>query len=159
MTTQEKLEAIRQACIRSNPEIVELKRGCYFKWNHDMWQVNCEKCEGLLFAFSCSGDKHSWPPEMGAGPHWDYKYRHFNQEEQSEFEIIGRPTRLADVLLAIMHTEHHVCISSNERFELLNEKGEWVQQFKTWYLHNDDLSQQSPETIDFLYDLLIPATK
>jgi len=74
----------------------------------------------------------------------------FGTEEQKYREV-----RLSDVLNAIMYTEHIVCIASNERFELFDKaSNEWVQQFKTWYLANDDLNAQANETISFIYDML-----
>lgn len=77
------------------------------------------------------------------------------EEAFGELPSQDRPIRLSDVLNAIMHAEPVVCIASNERFELFDKaKNEWVQQFKTWYLANDDLNEQSEETISFLYDVL-----
>lgn len=98
MTRQDKIEAIRTACVKANP-------------NKDF--------------------RYCWECDEGA------------------------KARLADVLNAIMHTERIVCIASNERFEVLNkDTNQWEPVFRVWCLTADDLTQQSDETIDFLYSLL-----
>ena len=84
-----KLQTIREACIEANPEIVELKRGCYIKtrWNSD--------AEILGFSQRISArESAKW-----------FKYMHgitvSTIKETSILEIIGRPITLADVLMAI----------------------------------------------------------
>jgi len=60
---------------------------------------------------------------------------------------IGRPIRLADVL-----------VMAGREWELVNN-GTMPQQIikiiYLWNLHTDDLTKQSPETIDFLFSILI----
>lgn len=71
-----------------------------------------------------------------------------------------RPIRLADVLLAIGKAENNALRSFprdatvdargilSSYFSLTDKRGE------SWKLHLDDLTQQSPECITFLADLL-----
>lgn len=72
----------------------------------------------------------------------------------------GPEIRLADVLLAI-----HAKFPTTERFYGIDTEGEFGQFSDTegmvameplvyWDLRNDDLEKQSPETIEFLYNLL-----
>lgn len=145
------LEIVKEACTKANPEIMELKSDCLFKWNYDIWKVNCKKCDaGRTYAFSCSGDKHSWPAEMGARDNWDYKYRYFNAEEIGEAEILGRPITLADVLLAIERVE------DMEGKKILYRLIGFSEPEIRWNLHKDSLDQQSQRTLDFLATLLSP---
>lgn len=95
------------------PDLLELKRGCFFKWNYDIWVINCEQCpKEKIFAYSCTGDIHSWPHEMGEGPHYQYKYKTFNrsefEEEKEYFEILGLHITLPDVLRAIGQDDEHI---------------------------------------------------
>lgn len=100
MTTEEKVEAIRQACIKANPEI-----------DTTYWISPKDPYEGI-----------------------------------EDCKEVTRPIRLADVLLA------KECI--NRAREMYNRYT--YETVEKWNLHADDLTQQSPETIDFLYGLLAP---
>jgi hypothetical protein len=66
------------------------------------------------------------------------------------------PCRLADVLLAIKST--HYALDSEGEF-MLHADGSWHYAGPIWNLRNDDLSQQSNECIEFLYDLLKPTSQ
>jgi hypothetical protein len=64
--------------------------------------------------------------------------------------ITDRPIRLADVLLAM----------SDPRLIITSHKGEFRfegQESAYWNLREDDLTKQSPDTLDFLFTLLRPA--
>lgn len=139
MTIQQKRDFIRQKAIEANPEIVELKFGCEIEYEGEHG-IYIEHIEGFADCFKLDHQFKSTGMCTVTNP---------------KLKIIGRPVRLADVLNALMHTEHTVCIASNERFELFNKaKNEWEQQFKTWYLVQDNLESQSEPTIDFIYSLL-----
>ena len=111
MTHQEKIEAIREACVKANPN------KCII--------VTTKDIDSTIF------------------------------EPGKVIDVTGIvvPITLSDVMNAIMHTEHTVCIASNERFEVFKD-GEWVQVFKTWCFANDNLEDQDESTIDFIYDLI-----
>jgi len=78
--TNEKIEAIRMACIAVNPEIVELKFGCVYR---------CKK-KGY-------GHCLTIPMLTKDGPVKRNTEGEFVRDEYIK-EIIGRPIRLADVL-------------------------------------------------------------
>lgn len=65
----------------------------------------------------------------------------------------GRPIRLADVLLAIGRRGDRWNIGGDGCFNHLDQFNNW-QKVAQWNLKSDTLSAQSPETIDFLYELL-----
>lgn len=100
-TQQEKLEAIRDACIKANP-------------------------------------KRDW---MGDDNGYPYQ----------------EPCRLADVLLAI-GDQGLVSLSVHSAGDFGTASFIWEpigsMKHMTWNLLNDDLRDQSPETVDFLYQLL-----
>ena len=124
MTHQQKLEAVRQACIKANPEIVELKLGCAYRVpkRSEVFVVTSE---------------HVIETIKGMG-----------------VKIIGRPPRLADVMLPIGRYEDLIHVTCDGWFCVL---GTPVNQFfrrAQWNLRKDSLDEQSEETISFLYELL-----
>jgi hypothetical protein len=112
MTRTERLNAIRQACIRENPEIVELKFGCAveFDWGASATVVSVH-ADGSLYT--------TWGKSKVPRKHVKV--------------IVGRPIRLADVLLATDTTARVV---------------------SHWDWKHDDLTEQSEECLAFLASLL-----
>jgi len=109
------------------PEIMELKAGCRFEWNNDVWKVNCSRCEdGIVFAFSCSGDAHDFGAAATSGNLWRYKFDSFDVEKMKDAKILGRPITLADVLLACNKTIGNGSIGirfDNARFVIFHNAG------------------------------------
>lgn len=65
--------------------------------------------------------------------------------------IFDNKIRLADVLSALENTSHYLEINQLGHFTFKGVTGgEWGE----WNLRKDDLTEQSDETILFLYDLL-----
>ena len=142
------LELIRQKCIEANPEIVELKFGCevilkqsIFGRQKGVHGFVGATPDGIFIVFP--GDGHQ-----------------IYCEEENAYEVIGRPIRLADVLLAIF--EGKVYEKINE-VPLILDSGLFGTStvghaIKTsgysWNLRKDDLNEQSEETINFLAKLL-----
>lgn len=159
MTTTEKISAIHAACIEVNPEIMELKFGCFFKWNYDTWCVNCARCDDTVYAFSCTGDKHSWPLEYNEKENWRFKWDRFGKERMEEMETLGRPIRLADVLLAIAQTDNEpgnwfVDMQGNF-WEIENGMVPTLKDcFPSWNLRKDSIYDQDEATIDFIHQVL-----
>jgi hypothetical protein len=135
------LEFIRQKCIEASPEIVELKFGCQVQW------------QGTKFVFNgdISTDNTDYhlagKRQIGVVGRNDYL-------SEKDCEIVGRPIRLADVLLAMdkfassaIHVDNHGCFFFASAHDVLAPT-------KAWNLRNDDLNEQSEETINFLADLL-----
>lgn len=128
------IAAIRQKCIEANPEIVELKFGC---------ELLGEDGSKLLF------DPYLVTYSVERLPH-------ILAKTESEFinfqtkEIIGRPIRLADVLLAIDAAKpQRYHIAANGQFYRAGKEG------AIWNLRADDLDQQSDGTVSFIHGLLV----
>ena len=143
------LQKIREACIKANSEIVELKFGCEVvrKSGTDAVgrKARSEGKEGIIVSMY----------ENFVGVLW-YGNENISQEFSENLEIIGRPIHLADVLLAIAHsipapieiTEFQV----GDRFKEFDDKVWSV--VKRWEWKDDNLENQSEPTKQFIADLL-----
>lgn len=133
----EKLETIRQACIKANPSILNLEFGCEIKYDGFEGKItNVKEVHPFMVSFD-----------------W-YDYRGFSSSVydvyKSGLNILGRKIGLADVLLAIENIDARI---------KLNRHSSEVKVFAsatmfTWDCSKDDLTQQSEETINFLYEVL-----
>ncbi len=134
-----KIETIREACIKANPSIKDLVFGCVV--------VNeVGEQERVLWSID------SWK-KGGKDVQLDGTAVHIHESELKE--IIGRPIRLADVLLAIEKKyKDKYRVTSQGVFENYNPLLQRHVVNETWNLLKDDLTQQSDETIDFLFELL-----
>lgn len=147
MTKEQNIETIRQACIKANPEIVELKFGCRiedFMYGQAVI-VGIEKYKGESDCYYQFYDKIP-EPKLNLSP------QNFN------WTIIGRPIRLADVLLVIPEN-HSLSIGILGYFEnwILVEGDTYkLKHFKgiKWNLLKDSLEEQSEETLTFISNLL-----
>ena len=140
---QEKINTIREACIKANPSIMDLVFGCEVLYK----KTNIIKtCVGRFEADTLTLDFRNGMPQilMMDG--------YMNPDLT---EILGRPIRLADVLLAISKT---LKFASSEGCKI--QLGVATLHFidKTnlvkWDFKNDSLIEQPEETIDFIYNLL-----
>lgn len=146
----EKLELIRKACIKANPSIMELGFGCEVEWRDEKATLT-----GQVFTDSESKERYySITPSLKGVDTFS--------EKDGYWKILGRPIRLADVLLAIHAqtadrkvTGFWTVVGENGEFaKLMLHEGELENCNIAWNLLKDDLRQQSEETVDFLYDLL-----
>lgn len=143
-TQQEKLEAIRAACIKANPSIMDMEWGCEARQGKDMYIILAKnaiyKNTSYLVRQKESGAVHD---SSILGPNW---------------HVLGRPIRLADVLLAIITKDPanrtRVIVESSGQFIFCVFGDEGKKAGPSWNLLKDSLTDQSPETIDFLYQLL-----
>lgn len=153
MNAQEAEKIVREACIAANPEIVELKFGCRF-----FFKGNNNGCVAL------SNDEWKRLHFMISLPMLEPKYDTLNRKDlldEEALEIIGRPIRLADVLLALGNTEHRSEVGVN-----FDSDGAYIfyDDFENasggkWNLLKDNLSDQSDETKLFLTGLLLAEPK
>ena len=138
---KKKIKKIREACIKANSEIVKLKFGCevVIDWLgngvvHDMQKRFItddlrDNGNGTVIEDSVCGDIE---------------------------EIIGRPIRLADVLLAIDKYVKIGNLSDKEKDGGLSYLDFVSFIYDKWNLEDNNLQNQSPETIDFIHKLLTP---
>ena len=146
---QDKINKIRQECIKTNPEIVELKFGCKVKhktmYGKSIFTI-CRKLDSVSF----------------------YVYRNSfkylaNSFRKKEIEIMGRDIRLADVLYRIQSLKS----DDWNRHWVINRFGEFLNDScpdlkglpvckvgEKWNLLDDNLEHQSEECIDFIYQLI-----
>jgi hypothetical protein len=136
MTREQKIESIRAACIKANPEILAMKFGCKVDHGGD-----------IFFAIRVDGDDVIYDvPSLSVKQRisvWNLK-------------PLGRPIRLADVLSTIGNVkdkEGIVNVSHQGYFSISLPPQEHHPSLQ-WNLHTDDLTQQSDECIDFLANLL-----
>jgi hypothetical protein len=133
MENYDKLKSIIQA---ANPEIMELKFGCEYI-DH--------KGDTMLYV------------RTSPNHHYGILKRTMSNTlfscVRSDVKILGRPIRLADVLLAIdkrYDGNHFATAASNGWLHFEGIRG-------FWNLKDDNLDHQSDETKQFLIDLLIPS--
>lgn len=145
------LQIIRDACIKANPKIVELEFGCEIAVSNDRGYIHYsmwDKDGPTLLGFVSSSHPKTLRPIQ-----WE-------RGDPLNYTILGRPIRLADVLLAISRLKiakyeggksdpGNICISTDGVF--LNEN---AMHLGVYNFLNDDLTAQSPETLQFLADLL-----
>lgn len=141
MTTQEQIQFIRQKAIEANPEILKLEFGCAFRLHNKKFYVAryLEDVETLV-------DENNI--------HWT-----LTQLKQLQFaEIIGRDIRLADVLFTIEKTGKDIEVSLYQNTCHIGRysegKKEGYYSYCLYDLLKDRLEDQSPETIEFIYNLL-----
>lgn len=129
---EDNIKKIREACIAANPSIKDLVFGCEVKTPYGnitklVWETR---------------GKSIWLTEE------DSRY---NLED---LEIIGRPIRLADVLLAIQKKQHKNITYLVSTFGIFMDSHFNFSMKHQWNLLKDDLTLQSPETISFILELL-----
>jgi hypothetical protein len=141
------LELIRQKCIEANPEIVELKFGCVVKNERHGWIQRVASDESHPVYENDESEKVVyWAISL------DSATMRLGNED---WKIIGRPIRLADVLLAIEKSKLYR--SAELLFEGDGIVSLRVGQYESscaYDLRKDDLNSQSEETIDFFANLL-----
>lgn len=125
-------EKIRKKCIEANEDIVALKFGCIVQlknWSNAKRRIVREGDDWYM----SSGDNY----------------------KEEEFEIIGRPITLPDVLLALALTKNPI---HNVGYTV---SGQFFMQFTNfqddnliWNLRDDNLKNQSEELKQFVADLL-----
>lgn len=142
MTTQDKLQAIREKCIKANPEIVELKPGC-----------------SVIY-----GSEPDEPRPVVIGQPYTVEFgkvfNPWNRDDGGELvEVLGRPVTLADVLLAIGISERahafNLDVYGGWAFMFWSRKDGYSKNVK-YDLRADSLEDQSPETIDFIHSIILP---
>lgn len=133
------LDKIRVACIAAQPEITELKFGCEVKIKvKDDWHKDSGVVYHILDRNTASVDESYRLVER-----WNSEYH------PSCFEVLGRPIRLADVLLVLGNGW-----TRNRQTKIydLDQKCQAV--VCQWSMTKDDLAKQSEETLTFIAGLL-----
>lgn len=147
---EDKIALIREKIIAANPEIMELKTGCRVK--QILYRKKPIKDSNPIVLvhedshYSVEGD--FLIEEVNSGEFSDY------ETPMKYFKILGRPIRLADVLLAMGRKADRINVGGDGAFNCLNQLlGNWSKR-AFWNLRKDNLEDQSEECINFLYELL-----
>ena len=146
MKNSEKLKFITDKCILANPEIVELKLGCRFIWkaSHPTFYgtytiVDFDDLgDGQFTYMAVHKERKRDVEDVGK---FDERLK-----TEKQFKIIGRPIRLADILLALRLDD----IDSPEMLESLEIETVCLM----WNKYDNNLEEQTPEIIDSIYELL-----
>ncbi len=167
MTHQEKLTAVREAVIRAVPSIMDLKFGCKVKLlfgdyhgDDGLVEYQCGKCSKHKTGRKCNID---CPIEDAVS------VLVYPEDEPREFvllsngkdyKILGRDIHLADVLLAIEGNIKSKWLKSPSPQETFGNYQPYLELnahelLKRWDLTQDNLNDQSEETCNFLYNLLV----
>jgi len=117
------LEELKAVIVNANPSIMNLEFGCEVKGSGSIPVLQYVGKSNGQYALAYQNDGKD---EMLI-------------VERLGTEILGRPIRLADVLLAMDDLMHELCLDVVTK----------------WNLEKDDLTHQSPETINFLHKILV----
>jgi len=156
MNREQNLKDIRKACITANPSIIDLKFGC-------------ETSKGVITAvFESQGDYSYAMTPSSTTWHGRFGTAEARRIPSDSFEIIGRPIRLADVLVAISKKLNEADADINGRVYLVGDDGtfglihtdrpgyekyvNW--QSYEWSLLDDSLNSQTDETLEAIANLL-----
>lgn len=156
-TKEQQIAAIRAACIKANPEIVELTFGCNITLvDKSTWpdglrhEVRILSVDGPLIVGLCEDNQTVY-------------YNELEKLEDYKTSIIGRSIRLADVLLALSNkwpepSRYQIWLDS-ELFEepsllLTASHRKKESDILVWNLLKDDLTLQSDEFISFFHSLI-----
>jgi hypothetical protein len=124
MTHIEKIEAIREACIKVNSDITKVQFGCKYRVKNRPRQI---------FTIISNHEIASI--------------------KDVEKEIIGRDVQLADVLLFLQNTNIQICFYGDSKIWLISNKYKSGRLNATWNLLKP-LHLQDESTINFLYELI-----
>lgn len=157
---ENKLKTIRQACIEANPSIMAIIEGCKIKvmdfgtgeysghWTNAKAPIHHESSGYYVQRHGMGWDGHY------SEAHCVYEYHDGKKKENPDVEILGRPIRLADVLLAIKKTDRAISVYEDGMF-IDHSKNEMAMNTRFyWNLLKDRLEDQSDETLTFLAELL-----
>lgn len=149
MTIEQKREVIRKACIAANPEIVELKFGCAILWGKTpLCGLILNKTYAGNYLIRIEGTRTTT-----------------TVKERQITKIIGRPIRLADVVLAAK--EKRKQLLSTKSIDIPEEVEDWMELLEAegveneleylwyhWKFTQDNLASQEEPTVNFLYEIL-----
>ena len=142
------IEKLKQVIQEANPEIMELKFGCEIK---------------VLFD---TGNPLPIHKVLGMNDDKTIKTEQYSKLNLQDIKILGRPIRLADVLIAIQKNkeidrdyEWGVIVSEDENLngsvEIAHYEGKGFISGVYWNLKDNNLDNQSNETKQFLINLLV----
>jgi hypothetical protein len=154
MSKDQQLNFIREKCIAANPEIVELKFGCGITWSYDHYLNSVAKTRVTKNGFIVDFANMPGPSPLLVRLERDKTIKRLHPDE---VQVLGRPIRLADVLLTIPKNKSAKAQSvsmNGDFFDFDEDMKDYNVVGSPWNLRADDLEKQSEETINFIYELL-----
>ncbi len=134
---QTNLEIIRQACIKANPEIIELKFGCQIIHNNTGKIITITNFDEKEPYYGFSFVDGGIVPLFASG------------ENKKELIIIGRPIRLSDIIFTLYKNKKAQYFGG-----MLDNNSIYFANRISWDLLHDDLNLQSEPTKKFIANLL-----
>lgn len=151
MQKEEKLKRIEEVIKVVCPELMELSFGCKIK-DFDIIRI--------VTHFRIDPVKENfWLDFVDSETGFSRRVTKLEIEMRNGFEILGHPIRLSHVLRAIAKTNKAVTVNVFGHMQVaspsVSSDGLTIEWEGCDYdLTKDDLSLQSPETIDFLFNIL-----
>lgn len=149
-TQEEKIAEIRKACVAANGDIMKLQFGCEVEIKEGVevpsWPGATQKAT-LIAPFKAKIICNYY--------YGDLEYLFAAKDEcsfdlnQVKYAVLGRPIRLADVVLALEFK-----LMGKFKTVSFAQAQPILETCMMWLKGKDNLRDQSPECIDFLYSLL-----
>lgn len=149
-----KLQELKEVIQKANPEIMDLKLGCEVKLLFDdsdfYGKVKPYWVDSTIIKVSPKKAVIKVINSPFSNPTFDVQ----QMLEKKELKILGRPIRLADILLACdkKYPGQFAVVTDMEIGMIVKE--EFVEVLMLYQWKDDNLDHQSQECIDFLHDLL-----
>ena len=122
-----KLEELKAVIVKANPSIMNLEFGCEIEYKKKVLKVLTVRDVTYLYVLNDDDLPEHIPLRVDL------------------FKILGRPIRLADVLLAL----------GADGFVDKEQENNIMNCLVRWEYTDDNLTHQSPETINFLHKILV----
>lgn len=140
------IEIIKAACAKANPEIMEISFGCDLKRNDQYGSIyKCVNEHGFA-----NNNKKVW---LNSVPFGAMEVERERIGKGLDFEILGRPITLQDVLLALENVEKYILVDVIGNMYTHDANDGSLIDEGIWNLRAS-LEDQSEETLQFLADLL-----
>lgn len=144
MNKDQKIQAIREACILANEDILKLEFGCEIK------SPTSRRIKKRFFTGSSDEQQENYYIDIDQVGSNDEQFLCEQMEDDLDDIIIGRPIRLADVLLAIGQGASYYGPYDGELAMTTSQP----ERKATWNLLKDSLEDQEEPTINFIHELL-----
>jgi hypothetical protein len=156
------IKKIREACVAANPSILDLKFGCEVSLDepeNEKEMAHPDRIERVLVMRTTENNVY-----LTVEPYSEDVFEIWNDEMEFarvNLKILGRPIRLADVMATIFtswNTDENIKkrpLDDDSYTEFFKDEREVViKVVKRWNMLDDNLEHQSPETLEFIANLL-----
>lgn len=139
---EDNIKIIRAACVAANPSILDLVFGCEVAHASGKMTIVSDYYSDLdTKLFTLRGEAGNI-------------FRESQKAAKQHYEILGRPIRLADVLVAIKEKSQTIEGLADDKFIVFDTGIQRLVYQGLWNLRADRLEDQSEETLAFVAGLL-----